>query len=472
MDKRIILFELNEVPFRIVDQYCRWHPESNLARYLPQCFQYETYAEDIGHLSPWRTWPTVHRGVANDRHLISDFGQDLSEQDKQFPPIWDILVKNGVRTGICGSLHTYPPPKSYENYDFFLPDTFAAGAECFPNKLDLFQKFNLAMARESARNVSMKIAWTDAARMLRASSELGFRMRTFLDVGRQLIDERLRSWRKSRRRTYQAVLGFDIFMKQLDRYRPQFATFFTNHVAASQHRFWAAAFPKDYEHFGYDQKWVNTYSHEIDFAMEKFDAFFGRLTKFVEENRDYVLWVTTSMGQEATEAKSLETQLYLVDASKFMAVLGLEPADWDRRPAMLPQWNAVLRPHKAAAFRDALAKLTINGAPINFREMTGGFFSLDFGHANLYDRGDIVHYDGKTVSLQAMGLKNVEIEDKSGSTAYHIPQGSLLVYDADRRDPKQGQRPQVSTKDIAPAILKNYSVPIPSYMLKPASIGT
>lgn len=184
MDKRIILFELNEVPLRIIDQFCHWHPESALARTLPQCYQYETYAEDIGHLSPWKTWPTLHRGVTNDRHLIADFGQDLKEQDKEFPPIWKILVENGVKTGVCGSLHTYPPPENYENYSFFLPDTFAAGAECFPNKLELFQKFNLAMARESARNVSTKIAWKDALAMLRASSELGFRMRTFMDVGR------------------------------------------------------------------------------------------------------------------------------------------------------------------------------------------------------------------------------------------------------------------------------------------------
>jgi hypothetical protein len=471
VDKRIILFELNEVPLRIIDQFCRWHPESALARYLPQCYQYETYAEDIGHLSPWKTWPTVHRGVTNEKHLIADFGQDLKGQDEEFPPIWDLLRKNNVKTGVCGSLHTYPPPKDYENYAFFLPDTFAAGAECFPNKLELFQKFNLAMARESARNVSTKIAWSDALKMLRASSELGFRMRTFMDVGRQLVDERLRSWKKSRRRTYQAVLGFDIFMKQLDERRPQFTTFFTNHVAASQHRFWAAAFPKDYEHFAYDQKWVNTYSHEIEFAMQKFDAFFERLAKFVEQNREYVLWVTTSMGQEATEARALETQLYLVDPAKFTAGMGLEPSDWTPRPAMLPQWNVLITPSKVDEFRRSLGRLVIDGKALEFREAQGGFFSLDFGQVNLYDRGDAVQLDGRTRDPQDLGLQNVKIEDKSGASAYHIPQGSLLVYDPDHRDPKQKGRPQVSTKEIAPTILNNYSAPIPDYMAKPVKIG-
>lgn len=472
MDKRIILFELNEVPLRIIDQYCIWRPESALARYLPHCYQYETYAEDIGHLSPWKTWPTVHRGVTNERHMITDFGQDLSEQNKEFPPVWDILAKNGVKPGICGSLHTYPPPKNFENYAFFLPDTFAAGTESFPPELELFQKFNLAMARESARNVSSGIAWRDALAMLRKSSDLGLRLRTYANIGGQLVEERLQSWRKCRRRTYQAVLGFDLFMRQLDKFRPQFATFFTNHVAATQHRYWAAAFPADYEQLGYDEQWIATYRNEIEFAMEKFDSFFARLAAFVERNRQYTLWVTTSMGQAATEANALETQLYLTDPAKLTAALGLDPSDWEQRPAMLPQWSVLVRPAKEEQFESALQALTIDGRPVSFRRAAGGFFSVDFGHPNLHHRTDAIQFKGRTMGPDDLGLQHMEIQDKSGTCAYHIPQGTLLVYDADRPNPHQsGHRPQISTVDIAPTILHNYSVPVPQYMAQPVSIG-
>ncbi|HEY6563860.1 MAG TPA: hypothetical protein VIY86_05155, partial [Pirellulaceae bacterium] len=159
MGKKIVFFELNEVPYRIIDEYCRWRPKSAFARLLPKCFQYETYSEDRGHLSPWKTWPTLHRGVSNAQHFIEDFGQDLSEVDRDFPPLWRILSQNGIRTGVCGSLHTYPLPTDLSGYQFYLPDTFAAGSECFPKKLSIFQEFNLRMARESARNVSTKIPW-------------------------------------------------------------------------------------------------------------------------------------------------------------------------------------------------------------------------------------------------------------------------------------------------------------------------
>ena len=85
--KKIILFELNEVPFRIIDYFTDGHPESTLAKALPNCRKFETFSEDSGHLSPWTTWPTVHRGVPNDAHFIANFGQDLSEIDSEFPPV-------------------------------------------------------------------------------------------------------------------------------------------------------------------------------------------------------------------------------------------------------------------------------------------------------------------------------------------------------------------------------------------------
>lgn len=471
MDRKIILFELNEVPLRIVDAYCRWHPESALARRLPECFQYETYCENVGHLSPWNTWPTFHRGVVNDRHLIADFGQDLSGADEAFPPLWTLLARGGVRTGVFGSLHTYPMPRDLENFEFFLPDTFAAGAECFPNSIELFQKFNLTMARESARNVSTKLPWRDALRLLRSAPDLGLRVRTFLDVGRQLVDERVKSWKKSRRRTYQAVLAFDIFMRNLERTRPAFSTFFTNHVASAQHRFWAAAFPGDYEKFGFDAQWVDTYAHEIEFAMNKFDAFFARLVAFADRNPEYVVWVATSMGQEAIETSPLETQLYLTEAGKFTAALGLDPADWEPRPAMLPQWNVLVRPGKAGIFRDALGGVEIDGRPLGFREAAGGFFSLDFGHQNLFDKPQQAKVGGRAVPFADLGLKNVEIEDKSNASAYHIPQGTLLIYDPTRREVKRVARTQVPVTEIAPTILRNFAVPVPAYMAKPARLG-
>lgn len=471
MDKKIILFELNEVPYRVIDDYCHVNPKSSLAQLLPACAQYETYSEDVSSLSPWKTWPSVHRGVNDECHLLQNFGQDLTEADDEHPPVWKLLTRYGVKTGIFGSLHSYPMPESLENYVFYFPDTFAAGSECFPPKLSAFQQLNLQMVQESARNVSSNIPRRSALKVLADAPALGFKISTFGKIGKQLISERLQNWHKVRRRTYQAVLAFDIFMKQLKSTKPDFATFFTNHVASSMHRFWAARFPDDYDTFEFEDEWVKTYRSEIHFTMSKFDEFFKTLVRFVNRYPEYTLWFCTSMGQAATIAKPLETQLYIADVTRFMKQFGLGESEWDKRPSMLPRYNFYVTESKAVEFRETLRKMVIDGRPVEVYEAANHFFCIRLGHEDLYKKPQYVQLNGQEISFEDMGLINEEIEDKSNTTAYHIPQGSLFIYNPRDQRPKNTRRSQVSTLDIAPTILKNFSVPIPEYMKHPASLG-
>ena len=470
---KIILFELNEVPFRVIDYFCLSNPASTLARLMPLLHQYESYSEDMSSLSPWKTWPTTHRGVIDEKHLLHDFGQDLTEVDKAYPPLWKILAQHGIKSGVFGSLHSYPMPESLENYTFYFPDTFAAGSECFPDTLSTFQAFNLEMARESARNVSRRVPWKSAMHVIAKSPALGLKVSTYGKVGKHLISEWPNDWKKTRRRTYQVVLAFDIFMKQLWSTKPAFVTFFTNHVASSMHRYWAACFPKDYDEFEFPDDWVHTYSKEIDFVMKKFDAMFKALVKFVDRNPEYVLWISSSMGQEATIAKPLETQLYIKDRDKFMSQLGVEKSDWEARPSMLPRYNCFVSEAKAKIFRDNLRSLLVDGAPVEWAEAEKCFFMLKLGHENLYEKSQSVWLDSREISFESMGLENTPIEDKSSATAYHVPSGVLLIYNPKATTPqKEGSRPQVSTLELAPTILKNYAIPVPEYMQTPVPIGS
>jgi hypothetical protein len=460
--RKIILFELNEVPFKVIDTFCSWRPNSALARLLPRMQQYETTAED-SKLSPWTTWPTVHRGVSDRTHMIHEFGQELEEVNTEFPAIWEILEGQGVSTGVCGSLHTYPVPAHHGKYSFFVPDTFAAGIECIPEELSTFQDFNLAMVRESGRNVSRKIDIRRALSVLINSRKLGLRPETYLDVGMQLLGETVQSWRHIRRRTYQAVLIFDLFMKQLQEKSPAFSTFFTNHVASSMHRYWAATFPNDYVSSEFSEEWSNTYRNEIDWTMSKFDQFLQRLVLFVDQHPEYVLWIATSMGQAATVAKEVETQLMLTDLPRFMRKMGLLDTEWERRPAMIPQVNVVAKPHAQQRLRAALSELLIDGKPLLVEEHEGGFFAMSFGYTNLHERSPEAIFRNQKIPFTELGLAITRIDDKCGATAYHIPSGSLLVYDPQFRGGSRG-RLEISTRSIAPAILRNFELPVPSYM--------
>jgi len=471
--RNVILFELNEVPLRILDEFVRWKPQSMVAQKLPFCKVYETISEDCIRLSPWVTWPSLYRGVNDEKHLIEHFGQDLSEVDEQYPPMWRLLVRQGVKVGVFGTLHTYPIPKDVWKYSFYVPDTFAAGKECFPSYIEPFQDFNLSMARNSPRNVAGGVQWGKALSMLRSLPDLGIRTNTIASLAGQLAIEQVQDWKKIRRRTYQPMIAFDIFMNQLERSRPQFSTFFTNHVASSMHRYWAAAFPDDYnpsEH-QFDQAWRVRYGAEIAFTMSKFDEMFSRLTSFVENNPQWLLLVATSMGQNATTAKPLETQLYITNLKKFMTAAGLEESSWSQRPAMAPRVSVFVQPHCQETLRRSLSSMHVNGQPVEWHEKNLGFFNIRFGHENLYENNTEIKINGKNFTLQEMGMENVEIQDKSNTTAYHIPSGSLLIYDPSETNAGEGaRRPQISTLDIAPYIISTLGARVPEYMRCPTQL--
>lgn len=469
MNRKIILFELNEVPWRIMERFCEWRPDSHLSKVLPVSRCYRTCAEDGGKLSPWITWPSLHRGVAKEKHTITNFGQELSEIDAVYPPIWKILKRHGIPTGVCGSLHSWPLPEDAEDYAFFIPDTFAAGNEAFPPSIGSFQEFNRRMVDASPRNVSTGIPWKSAFRVLANTHGLGFRPGTLASIGSHLLSERTSKWKKTRRRSFQAVLAFDIFMKLLRSTSPPpaFTTFFTNHVASAMHRYWAATFPDDYDDFGYDADWVETYRHEIGWTMARFDVFLGRLLDFVGQNDEYTLFVATSMGQAATSGQPARDAVYLVDVEKFMAGLKFQPSEWTRRPAMAPRVSLVVDEGKKAVLRTALESLHIGDESVTFEEREGGFFNIHIDQSNLEGTSDMARFLGQQVPFDSIGLERVRVEDQAGQSAYHISEGCLFVFDPKQRLPCSG-RPEISTLDIAPAILKNFGIAVPSYMKEPA----
>ena len=470
MQRKIVLFEMNEVPFKILDQFIRWAPDSVMASRLPGCRQYGTLTQDVSSLTPWMTWPGVHRGVNDEQHRVTEFGQDLSEIDRAYPPLWEFLRKNGVRVGMFGSLHSYPMPKDLEGYDFYIPDTFAAGSECFPKKVSVFQDFNLSMARESARNVQRGVPWAKALQVLANAPELGLKLNTLASVAGQLMSERAEKWKVVRRRTFQSVLAFDIFMKQLERTKPGFTTFFTNHVASSMHRFWAASFPEEYDEMGFSDEWIRTYRAEIDWTMRQADRMFARLVEFADKNPDFQVWVATSMGQAATKAEEVATQLYIRDLTKFMRAIGFEPEDWSLRPAMLPQHNLAVTPGLETKFHEAMSGFAIDGKPVGFRRREAGFFSIDMGHTGIDESKHVATLHGRKMSFDSLGLFNQEIQDKSGSSAYHIPQGCLFIYDPKDRAVK-ADRPTIGNLDIAPAIIQNFGIKPPEYMQRPVALA-
>jgi hypothetical protein len=173
--------------------------------------------------------------------------------------------------------------------------------------------------------------------------------------------------------------------------------------------------------------------------------------------------IASSMGQAAVDASLvIRSQLYIDKPGKFMQALGVAQSQWTRHRAMLPRYIFKISDDAVAAFRQGLNSLAINGKPLQAVELGNNIFQIKLGHENLSADTTVVRLGGGRRGLADMGLVNTPIQDETGSYAYHVPHGILIVYDpAERRGRHCGT---ISTQDIAPTLLANYGVVRPGYM--------
>jgi hypothetical protein len=470
LDRKLLLFELNEVPYRILDKYCADRPSSTLSALLLRSVQYRTHTPDRLALDPWISWPTLHRGVPDETHGILHLGQKLQDVDAQYPPVWRVLRQCGISVGVFGSLHSSSVPDDVADYDFYVPDYFDASAFAHPPELLPFQELNLAMTRQSARNVTRRIPVKSMVRFAATAPGLGLKMSTVADASGHLFKELFDGSLRVRRRAYQPLVMADLFLHQMERSQPQFATFYTNHVAAAMHRYWGAAFPEDYEQ-PLDREWIDQYSSEITFAMDKQDAILRKLVAFVHRHPEYVLLIATSMGQAAIPAQRTLEFLTITDLDQFMTALGVPAGGWTAQPAMVPCRSVMVHPQYRASVAAALATLEISGArskldrrpiaPISYDEQADGGFQL-FVQFDSYGGAHQATIGGRSVPFEAAGLGMVPHEDGVNCTAQHVSEGSLFVYNTGA--PATDSREDIATSDVAPSILKFFGRSAPGYM--------
>ena len=303
---KLILYELNEVPIKLLKLYSQKKPNSHFAYLIRNKNLIKTNTDDIGELHPWSTWPTIHRGVNNNVHNIYFINQDLSCA-KDYPPIWEKLTSIDISIGIFGSLQSYPPFIN-KNTKFYLPDTFAPSPDAFPKELENFQKFNLNMSKKNkaiTRNIDLK----NIKEFLNLIYYRQIKLNSISKVMMHIIKEKININYQKRRSLMQPIMTFDIYMEYLQKYKPSFSTYFTNHVAGMMHRYWEDLFPIDDSKT--DNKTTKFNKESILKAMDIADKQLGKMLYFSKKN-NYDLLVLSSMGQDYIDWGEYVPELFLV----------------------------------------------------------------------------------------------------------------------------------------------------------------
>lgn len=453
--KPVLLLEINEIPWRLIDRYVDDPAYPHLRQFMCAAEQYTTVTVDSGELSPWVTWPTLHRGMSSDHHHIRYLGQDPSTFAGK--PIWDEVTERGGSVGVFGSLQSWPPKPPGQN-GFYVPDTFAHDEQCFPAWASSLQRLNLGMVRKNGRVVSAGLpALQDGLGAMFAFLRARPNVRSIAMLVKQLVGERFDSSLVARRPIFQTVIFWELFKHLFDpRNPPALTTFFTNHVASVMHRHWHAAFPEDFV----GRRIPEGPSQEplMRFALSVLDNMLKEVLAWRRINPDLTVVFASSMGQGATYNDGHEGfELVVEDVDKLMVAAELDGKDYRPLLAMVPQ-VAVDIPddEKRRRAAEILAGATLAdersfidvsevGTSLSITVATPSKRSLEAGK---------VKFGSRAIQITEAGIRMQPVE---AGTGYHIPEGSFAVLKSgnvhDANTGARKSRPSIPADQVKPMLL-------------------
>ncbi len=449
--RTVILYELNEVPWEIMDLYVDARPSSNVAALLDEGLCLTTIDDDPVPLQPWRTWPTFHRSAFTSEHGSLDLGQDPATFNGT--DLWEVADAAGCRVGVFGALQSWPP-RPGRNGGFFVPDTFAGSPDTYPRSLSRFQRFNLRMTAENSFASDQRLAVGDLAAVGIDLVRLGLSPWSTAKLVAHLGRERLDARYKARRPIMQVLPSFDLFWRLHKRTTPELSVFFTNHVAAMMHRYWGDGVPRYATEQDYRPDEV--YRGFLLAAMDLFDHQLGVMRGWTDRHPGCVLIVASSMGQGPIPYAEMNETYVLEDTSRLLRALGLGGAE----PGLAMYPRICLKfddqAHAEAAMGPIASVRARTGPMFNDLRLHGATVSFEidyqFGVQSLSREVAWAPREGSPTSgtVEDLGI-TTRTRPGGGNTAYHVPEGILVAVGSSiRADPA---RAEVSILDAAPSIL-------------------
>ena len=221
----LLFLELNEVNFDHLALYFEKGELPNLAALVKQHGVAETTSESrYEELEPWIQWVTAHTGLALDQHGVFRLG-DIVNHD--LPQIWETLESAGLKVGAISPMNAN---NACKNAAFFLPDPWTpARLTAGPVLRGLYS----AVSQAVNDNAQSKITLGSFLKLI-AGAAVYARPLNFAAYIRTARMARRKPWQRS---MFLDLLLTDVFVKNVKRSRPDFASLFLNAAAHIQHHY-------------------------------------------------------------------------------------------------------------------------------------------------------------------------------------------------------------------------------------------
>ncbi len=424
MKTSILQLEINEVAWRFMNEFRGKKEFPNIDSFFKKARSYTSVVVDSGEMSPWVVWPTIHRGVNEDHHKIRNLGQD----PKTFrgTPIWKEIRDSGKSVGVFGALQSWPAVDPGPG-GFFVPDTFAHDEHCFPKFLEPLQKFNLDLVAKNMRVREGTFLSAFDRKIFFSIARSGVRWKTLFRVAGQLLREKIDPRHCARRAIFQNILFWDVFKGLYSPENPPaYASYFTNHIAGSMHRYWNSLFPNDFpEHLRPKDEF---HRGTLDFSMRVLDEMLADVLSWMEANPDLTVILVSGLGQDTklrTQHEGIELILNKIES--LMHCLEIPEGSYKKLLAMTPLTAIEILDEKVLGRAiSGINELTCASGEKPFSVChVGPSVSISLATPSEVDcRAGYLVKDGFKFTFSELGIRTIEIE---AGTAYHIPEGVFAI---------------------------------------------
>jgi hypothetical protein len=378
------------------------------------------------------------------------------------PRVVDLAVEAGRTVGIYGSIMSWPP--RVDARGFWVPGTFAPGPETVPPELRPIQELNLSQTRGHTPLGS----GSRRGGMVRLGLQLmkfGLRPTTVATIAAHLVRSRIWRHRRWEKVSLQPLVNLDFFERLYRRYRCDFATFHTNHVAHYMHRYWRAMDPAPFLTKPSAEE-VRKFGSAVEYGYRVADRVLQRLWKLVDA--DTVAILASGLGQQPYVTDEFPEGRQVVrirDIHQLVEICGIT-GRCSPLSMMAPQWNLKIHDPDCRARAERVLRSAWVGTPetpLFAFETVGDTICLNIFTKRLKGIGSdssCVFPDGGDRRIPFGRF--CAVEDATPKEGIHDPVGLIILRGAGVR--RGAQLGECTNLDLAPTMLHLLGLPIPAHM--------
>ncbi len=281
-DTQILLIELNELNFEFVQAYIDQGKLPNFAALFRRVGYAETTSEQkYEELEPWIQWVTAHTGLSLAEHGVFRLG-DIVETD--VPQIWEQLAAKGIVVGAISPMNAKCRSRELA---FFIPDPWTkTDIITRPVVRRMFDGIVQAVSDNAESRVNVRSLLNIAF-----GASITAQSRNYIRYISYVAQARMRPWNKA---IFLDLLLGDLFVKEVRRHKPKFASLFLNAAAHIQHHymFSSAAYSGSMRNPSW---YIKGGSDPLLDVYETYDAIIGNLLTAFPKAR---LMIATGLHQD------------------------------------------------------------------------------------------------------------------------------------------------------------------------------